>query len=349
MVPHQFSPLVLNNSGAFDADQREIVDAYLRIGAARALHFGLTDTTTPESAQETLEFYASPVTDFVKDCWLLRRGNDIVGFLLVLAPATAHGVRITCLIDPTLREYKDLIQSSLEFSKDWVKRNADKFGYGGEVRIQFEVLDEDTIAASVFKENGLMVQSFDERMCKNLNLEANEPCFDEIKERLADLGFAIHTSISPQHHHMLYKSFKHAFSHVKRINEMDFDSFVRGVIQETSLHIVVWDARRNSIVAAALVKDFKGEAVALDYIWVQKELRGRGVGGLLMRAVFAELKGRRYSKVELDMDQNNTTGARRLYEKVGMTKVHGFKFWGDVVVIWLTSQDGAKRQSRLLL
>jgi ribosomal protein S18 acetylase RimI-like enzyme len=49
-----------------------------------------------------------------------------------------------------------------------------------------------------------------------------------------------------------------------------------------------------------------------------KEARGKGIGSLLLRTSFAEFHKRGYRKVTLGVDSENTTGAVKLYESVGM-------------------------------
>jgi mycothiol synthase len=49
-----------------------------------------------------------------------------------------------------------------------------------------------------------------------------------------------------------------------------------------------------------------------------KQARGRGIGSLLLRTAFAEFHRSGYRKVTLGVDSENTTGAVKLYEKVGM-------------------------------
>ncbi len=48
------------------------------------------------------------------------------------------------------------------------------------------------------------------------------------------------------------------------------------------------------------------------------EARGRGIGATLLRTAFAEFRRRGISKVTLDVDSENSTGAVALYERVGM-------------------------------
>jgi mycothiol synthase len=57
---------------------------------------------------------------------------------------------------------------------------------------------------------------------------------------------------------------------------------------------------------------------------VRKPWRGRGLARHLLRHAFAEFRRRGYPRAGLTVDAENTTGATRLYESVGMRPVRGF-------------------------
>lgn len=55
--------------------------------------------------------------------------------------------------------------------------------------------------------------------------------------------------------------------------------------------------------------------------------RGRGVGAWLLRLAFADAAARGLGTVALNVDSENTTGATRLYQKVGMRPVRVIDAW----------------------
>jgi ribosomal protein S18 acetylase RimI-like enzyme len=59
--------------------------------------------------------------------------------------------------------------------------------------------------------------------------------------------------------------------------------------------------------------------------------RGRGLATLLLRTAFAELRRRGRTQVMLGVDTNNTTGALRLYESLGMAPVLQIDAWRKVL------------------
>lgn len=58
-----------------------------------------------------------------------------------------------------------------------------------------------------------------------------------------------------------------------------------------------------------------------------KEARGKGIGSLLLKTAFAEFHARGYRRVMLGVDSENTTGAVRLYESVGMRAVNDWPLY----------------------
>jgi mycothiol synthase len=60
---------------------------------------------------------------------------------------------------------------------------------------------------------------------------------------------------------------------------------------------------------------------------VRRDRRGRGLGTALLHQAFGELYRRGQRRVGLVVDSWNTTGAKQLYEKVGMrTTLEHLKF-----------------------
>ena len=58
------------------------------------------------------------------------------------------------------------------------------------------------------------------------------------------------------------------------------------------------------------------------YLAVRRDSRGRGLGGLLLRAAFHTYAAKGRKAAGLGVDMTNPTGAYRLYESVGMYPVY---------------------------
>src|SRR5262249_52752665 len=85
-----------------------------------------------------------------------------------------------------------------------------------------------------------------------------------------------------------------------------------------------------------IAADARGKLVGVCLTWkegwikdlaVARAARGRGLGESLLRHAFARLHGRGVRRVGLKVDEQNPTGAVRLYERVGMRTVKRHRFY----------------------
>ena len=65
----------------------------------------------------------------------------------------------------------------------------------------------------------------------------------------------------------------------------------------------------------------------VNLLGVRRPWRKRGVGLALLRAAFAEMRGRGIPRCELGVDAENPTGATRLYERAGMHVTYSWEVW----------------------
>jgi mycothiol synthase len=73
----------------------------------------------------------------------------------------------------------------------------------------------------------------------------------------------------------------------------------------------------GEVVGALVARTIEGSGWIED-VGVRRPWRGRGVAKALLRRAFAEFASRGLTTVALNVDSENTTGATRLYESVGM-------------------------------
>lgn len=82
-----------------------------------------------------------------------------------------------------------------------------------------------------------------------------------------------------------------------------------------------WVVRLDGESAGLLINTDAYIADSTDYVWtlgVREEFRGRGLATWLLRKSFFDARQRGLAKVGLNVDAENSTGAVRLYESVGM-------------------------------
>ncbi|MEV6651280.1 GNAT family N-acetyltransferase [Streptomyces sp. NPDC051219] len=127
-------------------------------------------------------------------------------------------------------------------------------------------------------------------------------CTDEADRRLA--------------HALLEETFAEHFDHQRRTYEQWLDDLDAARLDWS----LVWIAslEGSGDVAALLSRDDRAAMAWVRNIGVRKEVRGRGLGGYLLRHAFGVYAARGRDTLGLGVDTLNETGALRLYEAHGM-------------------------------
>jgi len=97
-----------------------------------------------------------------------------------------------------------------------------------------------------------------------------------------------------------------------------------------------WFAWQGEAPVGLLIGDNRRAEQGLGFVpsvGVQKQLRGRGIARALLLAAFADYQQRGRTGVQLGVDTQNSTGATRLYESVGMTSLHSAIAMGRQVAL----------------
>jgi GNAT superfamily N-acetyltransferase len=69
------------------------------------------------------------------------------------------------------------------------------------------------------------------------------------------------------------------------------------------------------------------DTAVIETLGVVRDRRRRGIARALLLTAFEELARRGIARAELSVDADNTTGATRLYERVGMRVAYVWDFW----------------------
>ena len=97
-----------------------------------------------------------------------------------------------------------------------------------------------------------------------------------------------------------------------------------------------WFAWQGETPVGLLIGDNRRAEQGVGYVpsvGVQKQLRGRGIARALLLSAFADYQQRGRTGVQLGVDTQNSTGATRLYESVGMTSLHSAIAMGRKVIL----------------
>lgn len=139
-------------------------------------------------------------------------------------------------------------------------------------------------------------------------------------------GIAVRT-LQPGEERRVYAANEEAFADHWDFEPRSFESWIGG-----------WNARgydpslwflavAGDEVAGVCLCAPRGEAGWVDGLAVRRPWRRLGVGAALLLHAFRELRARGVDTVGLDVDGENTTGAVRLYERVGMHVAHRQDCW----------------------
>ncbi|GAA3375121.1 GNAT family N-acetyltransferase [Streptomyces sannanensis] len=126
-------------------------------------------------------------------------------------------------------------------------------------------------------------------------------------------------------HELLEETFADHFGHLPRSYQQWLDD-LDGAGLDWSL---VWIASLagSGDVAVLLSRDDQEARGWVRNIGVRKEARGKGLGGYLLRHAFGTFAARGRDAIGLGVDTRNSTGALRLYEAHGMSRLYAIDAW----------------------
>jgi mycothiol synthase len=137
-------------------------------------------------------------------------------------------------------------------------------------------------------------------------------------------GVTIRAARDPDDDHAIHEVLDEAFRGHFGAVPMTFERFLsefKDDLYDASLVAIAELDGRPVGVAACWIVDGVGW---IGDLGVLADARGRGIGAALLRAAFATLAARGLTRVRLNVDSDNETGATRLYEGVGMTVHRAF-------------------------
>ncbi|MGW7103152.1 GNAT family N-acetyltransferase [Streptomyces sp. NPDC054883] len=126
-------------------------------------------------------------------------------------------------------------------------------------------------------------------------------------------------------HALVEQTFAAHFGHVQRAYEPWLDHLGARDLDWS----LVWLAALPALgdVAVLLTRDDRTSMGWISHIGVREDVRGRGIGGFLLRHAFAAYAGRGRDTVGLGVDTGNETGALALYEAHGMRLHYAVDTW----------------------
>jgi ribosomal protein S18 acetylase RimI-like enzyme len=188
---------------------------------------------------------------------------------------------------------------------DWGERAAAEAGLSS---VRTGLSARDTGGKELLDRRGYRyIRSF-YRMAIDLDEEPPAPAWPE--------GFTV--ALEPDEGHVLYETLEEAFEDHWGHEPRTFEQWIaqNGPLADRLCYVV---RAEDGTPAAAQVCDEERFGTALVAILgVRPAFRRHGLGEALLRQAFHDLYARGRRRVSLGVDAENTTGATRLYERVGM-------------------------------
>lgn len=276
----------------------------------------LIEIGRPETDLGTVESdLNAPDVDLSTDSWLAFQDGGLVAYALVWADSGPGRVDGDHYVLPGHHEGADLLLERME------ARARELTGGQGVLRIQLNV--KPTLDLSLLARRGYRTIRRYQVMTRSLSPTADPAPTAPAGLTLRHCG----DDEADRHraHALIERTFAAHFGHVDRPYETWLDH-MDGRKLDWSL---VWIASLpgHGDAAVLLTRDDRTSMAWVSHIGVTEEVRGRGIGGFLLRHCFAVYAERGRDCVGLGVDTHNETGALALYEAHGMGLHYAVDSW----------------------
>ncbi|KAI8617160.1 acyl-CoA N-acyltransferase [Chytriomyces sp. MP71] len=309
--------------------KRDAYAALSRFSASHNAAFG-----SPALGLKEAEFEMRPPVDKeMATRWsLLLQGDRIVGVMTVrLQTATGRGL-LRIFADPTDTDlYRDVCCKAVELARPFLDEIAEtKVKAGTPVLFSVGLVSEQDFGLiRILEQEGFTSTRSFKTMLRNFvnDEDSMARLSKESLSLLNSLGFEIRPYDADLHAHALHvaneTAFKGHFGHVRTVPfDIWFDDTHNlGDGFSPSLFTICWNTTTNTCVGAVLSYNWRnvGGTASIYQVFVDKALRGKGVGKALLLIAFESLRNAGFDSVRLYVDAENGTNAVELYKAVGMS------------------------------
>ncbi|MFF4577388.1 GNAT family N-acetyltransferase [Streptomyces sp. NPDC001389] len=258
-----------------------------------------------------------PDVDLAADSWLAFQGGRLVGYALVWADSGPG------LIDGDHYVLPGRNPAALRLLELMETRARAMAGAAPAARLRIQLNTRPTLDLSLLTGRGYRSVRRYQVMTRTLH-----PAADPLPEPPAGLVLrdcASDEADRRRAHALVEETFSAHFGHVGR----DYEAWLDHVDGRRLDWSLVWIASLpgQGDVAVLVSRDDRTSMAWLSHIGVREDLRGRGVGGFLLRHGFAAYAARGRATVGLGVDTLNETGALALYEAHGMALHYAVDTW----------------------
>ncbi|MEU2394610.1 GNAT family N-acetyltransferase [Streptomyces sp. NPDC007369] len=258
-----------------------------------------------------------PGVDLATDSWLAFRGGRLVAYALVWADSGPGRVDCDHYVLPGHDEAALALLERVE------ARAREMAGGAPEGRLRLQLNTEPTLDLSLLTGRGYRTVRRYQVMTRPVSAASDPP--PAPPEGIALRHCAADEADRRRAHALVQETFAAHFGHVDRPYEAWLD-YLDGRALDWSL---VWIASLpgHGDVGVLLTRDDRTSMGWVSHLGVRSGVRGRGIGGFLLRHGFAAYAARGRDLVGLGVDILNETGALRLYEANGMKLHYAVDTW----------------------
>ncbi|MET9604612.1 GNAT family N-acetyltransferase [Streptomyces sp. NPDC006512] len=258
-----------------------------------------------------------PDVDLATDSWLAFRGGRLVAYALVWADSGPGRVDGDHYVLPGEDEAALRLLTLMEARARALAAGAP----GARLRIQLNV--EPTLDLTLLTGRGYRTvrrhQVMTRALAPGTDLPPAPPAGLVLRDCAAD------EADRRRAHALVEETFAAHFGHVERAYEPWLDHIDARALDWSLVWIASLPAEGD--VAVLLTRDDRTSMGWLSHIGVRADVRGRGIGGHLLRHGFAVFAARGRRSVGLGVDTLNATGALGLYEAHGMALHYAVDTW----------------------
>lgn len=260
----------------------------------------------PESTVEDLyDDWSTPGLDMERDTWVIFRGAELAGYVVIVKS-----------IPPDIYVAYGGVRPSHHgnglgtFLFESVERRAAEIA-GGAASVRQWIDAKDEAAIAIVKGRGY---SFVRRFWR-----MDAPLYAEPAEGSDPEGITIRTFAQGQDertaHVVLEKAFAEHWGYTPRSYEESATARWEAEWFRPDLSLV---AEAGGEMVAVCINGPRFDDGYVEDIGVLPEWRGRGIAEALLRRSFSIFRELGFKRASLNVDSDNSTGAMRLYERVGM-------------------------------
>ena len=266
--------------------------------------------------------WSVPGVDLSEDAWVVTDQNGTIVAHANLSPDGEGKVKSWGVVHPEHRT-RGLGAALLDRLEG---RASERLLGTASAVIHIGVTDTDTAAASLVRAHGFEhVRTF-----RHLQIDLDEAPRDPGEP---PAGIEIR-GIEPERDlRRVHAILVEAFSQEWGYRVIPFEEWVGLEVETPSYDPSLWLlATDGNEAVGALSGVVRGDRGWIDELGVRAPSRGRGIASALLRRAFATFASRGLARVMLNVDSENSTGAVRLYEGVGMRTLRAWDVYEKRVV-----------------